>query len=188
MVWTITANGHTNATRGASGSRRCAGLRAAGQGSVSRRALRPGRTGGPTHPGRVGRAALRHGGRALTLTLWTEEVSVRAPDDMVNEVVDVGLSWFKHQGPAGEITVDPRRVTVEAAPARPWRPSCSASRANTCCERASTTGTRTTAPAATSAAGATPTCGSRSRPSAPVTVCRAAAPRMDATSGGTVTD
>ena len=115
VVWTITANGWTNSTPGRVGIPALQldyGPRAMGSVSPVVRFTADGPAGQHIQ-GVWGEPLTATVGEPLTLTLWTEEVSVRAPDDMVNEVVDVGLSWFKHQGPAGAITVDPRRVTVE---------------------------------------------------------------------------
>ena len=52
-------------------------------------------------------------GEPLTLRLWTEEVSVRDPEDLVNQVVDVEVTWFKHQGPAAPVAFEPWQITVE---------------------------------------------------------------------------
>ena len=115
VVWTITANGFTNATPGRVGITALQldyGPRAMGSVPPVVR-FSPDGPEGQHIQGVWGEPLTAKVGEALTLTLWTEEVSVRAPDDMVNQVVDVGLSWFKHQGPAGEIAVDPRRVVVE---------------------------------------------------------------------------
>jgi len=115
VVWTITANGWTNATPGRVGIPALQldyGPRAMGSVPPVVRFTADGPAGQHIQ-GVWGEPRTATVGEPLTLTLWTEEVSVRAPDDMVNQVVDVGLSWFKHQGPAGEITVDPRRVVVE---------------------------------------------------------------------------
>ncbi|MDE2866329.1 MAG: hypothetical protein F4Y07_07085 [Gemmatimonadetes bacterium] len=115
VVWTITANGWTNATPGRVGIPALQldyGPRAMGSVPPVVR-FSPDGPAGQHIQGMWGEPLAATVGEPLTLTLWTEEVSVRAPDDMVNQVVDVGLSWFKHQGPAGAITVDPRRVTVE---------------------------------------------------------------------------
>ena len=115
VVWTITANGYTNATPGRVGIPALQldyGPRAMGSVPPVVR-FDPDGARGQHIQGVWGEPRTARVGDPLTLTLWTEEVSVRAPDDMVNEVVDVGVSWFKHQGPAGEITVDPRRVVVE---------------------------------------------------------------------------
>ncbi len=115
VVWTITANGWTNATPGRVGIPALQldyGPRAMGSVPPVVR-FSPDGPEGQHVQGVWGDPLTATVGEPLTLTLWTEEVSVRAPDDMVNEVVDVGLSWFKHQGPAGQITVDPRRVVVE---------------------------------------------------------------------------
>ena len=51
-------------------------------------------------------------GEPLTLQLWTEEVSVRDPEDLVNQEVDVEVTWFKHHGPAGEVSFEPWQITV----------------------------------------------------------------------------
>ena len=115
VVWTITANGYTNATPGRVGIPALQldyGPRAMGSVSPVVR-FDPDGPAGQHIQGVWGEPRTAKVGDPLTLTLWTEEVSVRAPDDMVNEVVDVGVSWFKHQGPAGAIAFDPRRVVVE---------------------------------------------------------------------------
>ncbi|MCY3545696.1 MAG: hypothetical protein OXH51_03595 [Gemmatimonadetes bacterium] len=115
VVWTITANGWTNATPGRVGIPALQldyGPRAMGSVPPVVRFTADGPAGQHVQ-GVWGELRTATVGEPLTLTLWTEEVSVRAPDDMVNQVVDVGLSWFKHQGPAGAITVEPRRVVVE---------------------------------------------------------------------------
>ena len=51
-------------------------------------------------------------GEPLTLRLWTEEVSVRDPEDLVNREVDVEVTWFKHQGPAAPVEFEPWQITV----------------------------------------------------------------------------
>ena len=51
-------------------------------------------------------------GEPLTLRLWTEEVSVRDPEDLVNREVDVEVTWFKHQGPAAAVEFEPWQITV----------------------------------------------------------------------------
>ena len=51
-------------------------------------------------------------GEPLSLTLWTSEVSERAPDDLVNTDVEVRVTWFKHQGPADEVIFEPGQITV----------------------------------------------------------------------------
>ena len=104
VVWTITANGHTNATPGRVGIPALQldyGPRAMGSVPPMVRFAPDGQAGQHVQ-GVWGEPLTAAVGEPLTLTVWTEEVSVRAPDDMVNAVVDVGLSWFKHQGPAGE--------------------------------------------------------------------------------------
>jgi len=115
VVWTITANGWTNSTPGRVGIPALQldyGPRAMGSVPPVVRLTADGPAGQHIQ-GVWGEPRTATVGAPLTLTVWTEEVSVRAPDDMVNEVVDVGLSWFKHQGPAGQVMVDPRRVVVE---------------------------------------------------------------------------
>ena len=114
VVWTITANGHTNATPGRVGIPALQldyGPRAMGSVSPVVR-FSPGGPPGQHIQGVWGEPLAATVGEPLTLRLWTEEVSVRAPDDRVNAVVHVGVTWFKHQGPAGRVSVDPRRVTV----------------------------------------------------------------------------
>jgi hypothetical protein len=115
VVWTITANGWTNSTPGRVGIPALQldyGPRAMGSVPPVVR-FSPGGPEGQHIQGVWGEPLTATVGEPLALTLWTEEVSVRAPDDMVNEVVDVGLSWFKHQGPAGAVSVEPRRIVVE---------------------------------------------------------------------------
>ena len=115
VVWTITANGLTNATPGRVGITALQldyGPRAMGS-------VPPVVRFGPDGPegqhvqGVWSEPRTATVGEPLTLTLSTEEVSVRAPDDMVNAVVDVAVSWFKHQGPAATVTFEPARITVE---------------------------------------------------------------------------
>ncbi len=53
-------------------------------------------------------------GETLPLSLWVEEVSVRAEDDFVNRVVAVEVTWFKHQGPADQVLFEPWQVEVES--------------------------------------------------------------------------
>ena len=115
VVWTITANGYTNATPGRVGVPALQldyGPRAMGSVSPVVRFSPDGQSGQHVQ-GVWGDARTAKVGEPLTLTIWTEEVSVRAPEDMVNVSVDVGVSWFKHQGPAGAVTVVPRRITVD---------------------------------------------------------------------------
>ena len=115
VVWTITANGYTNATPGRVGVPALQldyGPRAMGSVSPVVR-FSPDGPPGQHVQGVWSEPRTAKVGEPLVLTLWTEEVSVRAPEDMVNAVVDVGVTWFKHQGPAGRIAVDPRRVLVE---------------------------------------------------------------------------
>ncbi len=115
VVWTITANGWTNATPGRVGLEALQldyGARAMGSVPPVVR-FSPDGPRGQHIQGVWGEPITASVGEPLALTLWTEEVSVRAPDDMVNTVVDVGVSWFKFQGPAGAVSFDPRRVVVE---------------------------------------------------------------------------
>ncbi len=115
VVWTITANGFTNATPGRVGIPALQldyGPRAMGSVPPVVRFAADGPRGQHVQ-GVWSEPRTAKVGEPLALTLWTEEVSVRAPDDMVNEVVDVGVSWFKHQGPAAPVTFDPARVVVE---------------------------------------------------------------------------
>ena len=115
VVWTITANGWTNATPGRVGIEALQldyGPRAMGSVPPVVR-FSPDGPRGQHIQGVWGEPIAASVGEPLALTLWTEEVSVRSPDDRVNAVVDVGVSWFKHQGPAGAVSFDPRRVVVE---------------------------------------------------------------------------
>lgn len=115
VVWTITANGWTNATPGRVGIEALQldyGPRAMGSVPPVVR-FSPDGPRGQHIQGVWGEPITASVGEPLALTLWTEEVSVRAPDDMVNAEVDVGVSWFKFQGPAGAVSFDPRRVVVE---------------------------------------------------------------------------
>ncbi len=115
VVWTITANGFTNATPGRVGVPALQldyGPRAMGSVPPLVRFAADGPRG--QHVQGVWSEPRRAKvGELLALTLLTEEVSVRAPDDMVNEVVDVAVSWFKHQGPAARVAFDPVRIVVE---------------------------------------------------------------------------
>ena len=115
VVWTITANGWTNATPGRVGLEALQlDYRPRAMGSVPPVVrFSPDGPQGQHIQGVWGEPIAASVGEPLALTLWTEEVSVRAPDDMVNTVVDVGVSWFKFQGPAGAVSFDPRRVVVE---------------------------------------------------------------------------
>ena len=62
----------------------------------------------------MGGAAHREGGRAAYAdALDGGGLGARPPRTWVNASVNVGVSWFKHQGPAGAVLVDPRRITVE---------------------------------------------------------------------------
>ncbi len=115
VVWTITANGLMNATPGRVGIPALQldyGPRAMGS-------VPPVVRFGPDGPegqhvqGVWSEPRTATVGEPLALTLWTEEVSVRAPDDMVNAVVDVAATWFKYQGPPAAVSFDPVRVTVE---------------------------------------------------------------------------
>ncbi len=115
VVWTITANGWTNATPARAGNHALQldyGPRAMGSVPPVVR-FSPDGPRGQHIRGVWGEPITASVGEPLGLTLWTEEVSVRAPDDMVNAEVDVGVSWFKFQGPAGAVSFDPRRVVVE---------------------------------------------------------------------------
>lgn len=115
VVWTITANGWTNATPGRVGLEALQldyGPRAMGSVPPVVR-FSPDGPRGQHIQGVWGEPITASVGEPLALTLWTEEVSVRAPDDMVNAVVDVGVSWFKFQGHSGAVSFDPRRVVVE---------------------------------------------------------------------------
>ena len=114
-MWTITANGYTNATPGRVGVPALQldyGPRAMGSVPPVAR-FSPDGPRGQHVQGVWSEPRTAKVGEPLVLTLWTEEVSVRAPEDLVNAVVDVGVTWFKHQGPAGRVSVDPRRVVVE---------------------------------------------------------------------------
>lgn len=53
-------------------------------------------------------------GEPLDLALEVSEVSERDPDDLVNQEVAVEVTWFKHSGPAAEVTFEPWQFEVES--------------------------------------------------------------------------
>lgn len=115
VVWTITANGYTNATPGRVGVTALQldyGPRAMGSVPPLAR-FSPDGPQGQHVQGVWSEPRTAKVGEPLPLTLWTEEVSVRAPEDMVNATVNVAVTWFKHQGPAAAVSFDPVRIVVE---------------------------------------------------------------------------
>lgn len=52
-------------------------------------------------------------GEPMLLTIWGEEISVRASNDQVNTNVYLTATWFKHQGPAGDVMFEPGRIKIE---------------------------------------------------------------------------
>lgn len=114
VVWTLTANGITHSVPGRVGYEPLQlGHEPMAMGSVPPE-LRFERDG-PTGSGLTGlwappRTAVV--GEPMTITLWGEEVSVRAPDDVVNTAVYVTVSWFKYQGPADPVTFSPQRIQI----------------------------------------------------------------------------
>ncbi len=115
VVWTITANGHTNATPARVGIEALQldyGPRAMGSVPPLVR-FDPDGPPGQHVQGVWSEPRTATVGEPLALTVWTEEVSVRAPDDLVNQTVNVAVTWFKHQGPAAAVAFDPVRIIVE---------------------------------------------------------------------------
>ncbi len=53
-------------------------------------------------------------GEPITLSLWVEEVSVRAEHDRLNTDVGVEVSWFKHQGPPAPVIFEEWQIEVES--------------------------------------------------------------------------
>jgi len=51
-------------------------------------------------------------GEPMMITLWGDEVSVRAPYDQVNTAVYLTARWFKYQGPAAHVTFEPERIKI----------------------------------------------------------------------------
>ena len=114
VVWTITANGVTYSVPArvfAPALQLDYGPRAMGSVPPLVR-FDPDGEAGQHVQGVWGEPRTVQAGAPLTLQLWTEEVSVRDPEDMVNQVVDVEVTWFKHQGPAAPVSFEPWQITV----------------------------------------------------------------------------
>ena len=115
VVWTITSNGVTYPVPArvfAPALQLDYGPRAMGSVPPLVR-FDPGGEAGQHVQGVWGEARTARVGEPLTLRLWTEEVSVRDPGDAVNRMVDVEVTWFKHQGPAAPVAFEPWQITVE---------------------------------------------------------------------------
>ena len=115
IVWTITANGVTYSVPGrvyAPALQLDYGPRAMGSVPPLVR-FDPDGEAGQHVQGVWGEPRTATVGEPLTLELWTEEISVRDPEDLVNQVVDVEVTWFKHQGPAATVEFEPWQITVE---------------------------------------------------------------------------
>ena len=114
VVWTITANGVTYSVPGRVGVSALQldyGPRAMGSVPPLVR-FDPEGPQGQHVQGVWGEPRTAKVGEPLTLQLWTDEVSVRDPEDLVNQEVDVEVSWFKHQGPAAEVSFEPWQITI----------------------------------------------------------------------------
>lgn len=115
VVWTITTNGVTYSVPGrvfASALQLDYGPRAMGSVPPLVR-FDPDGPAGQHVQGVWGEPLTTQVGVPLPLRLWTEEISVRDPEDLVNQVVDVEVTWFKHQGPAAAVDFEPWQITVE---------------------------------------------------------------------------
>ena len=51
-------------------------------------------------------------GDPLSLTVWAREVSERLDHDQRNVDIPVTVTWFKHQGPAAEVTFEPNAIRL----------------------------------------------------------------------------
>ncbi|WP_423925181.1 hypothetical protein [Candidatus Palauibacter sp.] len=114
VVWTITANGVTYSVPGRVGVSALQldyGPRAMGSVPPMVR-FDPEGPEGQHVQGVWGEPRTAKVGEPLALQLWTDEVSVRDPEDLVNQEVDVEVTWFKHQGPAGEVSFEPWQITI----------------------------------------------------------------------------
>ena len=114
VVWTITANGVTYSVPGRVGVSALQldyGPRAMGSVPPMVR-FDPEGPEGQHVQGVWGEPRTAKVGEPLTLQLWTDEVSVRDPEDLVNREVDVEVTWFKHQGPAAEVSFEPWQITI----------------------------------------------------------------------------
>ncbi|WP_419161530.1 hypothetical protein [Candidatus Palauibacter sp.] len=114
LVWTITANGVTYSVPGRVGVSALQldyGPRAMGSVPPMVR-FDPEGPAGQHVQGVWGEPRTAKVGEPLTLQLWTDEVSDRDPEDLVNQEVDVEVSWFKHLGPAAEVSFEPWQITI----------------------------------------------------------------------------
>ena len=116
LVWTITANGVTQAVPARVG---VAALQLdynpKAMGSVPPLVrLDPGAPEGQYIQGVRAEPRTATVGTPLELTVWASEVSERSEDDLVNRAgVALELTWFKHQGPAGVVEFDPWQIQIE---------------------------------------------------------------------------
>ena len=116
VVWTITANGVTQAVPARVG---VAALQLdynpKAMGSVPPLVrLDPGAPEGQYIQGVRAAPRTATAGTPLELTVWASEVSERSEDDLVNRAgVALELTWFKHQGPAGVVEFDPWQIQIE---------------------------------------------------------------------------
>jgi hypothetical protein len=115
VVWTLTANGVTNSVPARVGySPLQLGHEPMAMGSLPPELrFEQGGAVGSGLPGLWAPARTAKVGEPMMITLWADEVSVRAPDDVVNTDVFVSVSWFKYQGPADEVDFQPQRIKVD---------------------------------------------------------------------------
>ena len=115
VVWTLTANGVTNSVPARVGySPLQLGHEPMAMGSLPPE-LRFERNG-PVGTGLTGLWAPERTAKVdepMMITLWADEVSVRAPGDVVNTDVYVSVSWFKYQGPADAVVFQPQHIKVD---------------------------------------------------------------------------
>jgi hypothetical protein len=115
VVWTITANGKTESVPGRVGYSALQldyGPRAMGSVSPVVR-FSPNGEEGQHLQGVWSEKRAASVGEAMMITLWGDEVSKRYDHDDVNTDVFLTATWFKHQGPAEEVTFSPGQVKIE---------------------------------------------------------------------------
>lgn len=120
VVWTITANGKTASVPGRVGYQALQlDYLPKAMGSVPPE-VRTARNGevGRGLPGIWMEPQTAMVGEPLMLTMWGDEVSVRAANDVVNTAVYLTANWFKYQGPEGDVTFAPGRIKIEGGHGR----------------------------------------------------------------------
>ena len=56
----------------------------------------------------------------MEINIWMREVSERASFDERNANIKPAVTWIKYQGPAGEVSFDPGRISLDEKEGQDW--------------------------------------------------------------------